>query len=195
MAKIFLAPPDQTFVENLRREETVILFTELGEIFECNDATGAMLGLVNAGGPSEIKRILERCYTDLFEGITGPRTVLLYESAYYGDGHRLFQEPLSEMNATLQRLDIAVDAACAEPADHLAIELAALAYALKCGDMQEAAGLVGRLRTWTLVLSSRLQASDQVGFYAAATKLLVAYLSAISETIAMATRAQTTVTH
>lgn len=195
LAKIFLTPSDRAFVDNLRREETTVLFVELGEIFECRDATGAMLGIVSAGEASDVTRVLERSYTDLFEGISGPTTVLLYESAYYGDGHRLFQEPLSEMNATLQRLDIAIDGGCAEPADHLAIELAALAYALKCGDTEEAAGLIARLRTWAPVLSGRLQTRDQIGFYAAAARLLIAYLSAMSETIAIAARAETTVTH
>lgn len=179
LANIFLTPPDACFVGKLQLPEATALLRELGEFFDCRDATQTIATIINAHKIPDITRVLQHSYTELFEGVSGPRTVLLYESAYRGNGHRLFQESLAEMNAILRRLDLSVGDECPEPADHLSIELSAFASAVRQGDVAEADLLAKRLQSWVPTLLHRLEERDQVGFYAAATKLLAVYLAAL----------------
>jgi TorA-specific chaperone len=195
LGHIFLTPPDTAFTERLRKPETGTLLRELGENFGCPQATEAMKIVIGSDENRAVSSKLVQSYTELFEGVSGPRTVLLYESAYHGDGHRLFQKPLSEMNATLEQLDMAVIHDCVEPADHLAIELAALGHAIRCEDTIETAALVARLAAWTPALSKSLETRDRIGFYAAAAKLLTAYLQALAEALAISASGKSAAIH
>lgn len=180
LAAVFIAPPEKAFVEKARSDETAALIGELGEMLNCTEASSTMLTTLHDGSIAQVTCNLGRSYTTLFEGVSGPRTVPLCESGYFGDGHRLFREPFSEMNATLKRLDMSVSDEIAEPSDHIAIELAALGCAMRQSDSVEMAGLIQRLETWAPKLRADVVSKDTSKFYAAASTLLVVFLSALA---------------
>ena len=121
---------------------------------------------------------LQRRYTALFEGIFRHRAVLPYESAWKGkDGSTLGGESVVEMKAILRALDLHVSTDCCEPPDHLAIELAALAAALREGHNTIAADLVRRLQDWGPAFTEALTRQDPDGFYAGAGELLLALIN------------------
>ena len=178
-AGVFIAPPEKVFVEKARSAEVAALISELGEMLTCTEASETMLAALHDGSIAQVTCNLGRSYTALFEGVSGPRTVPLCESGYFGEGQRLFREPYSEMNATLNRLDMSVHKEIAEPSDHLAIELAALGCAIRQNDFVEMAGLRQRLNTWAPKLRAELVSKDVSKFYAATSTLLVAFLCAL----------------
>lgn len=122
---------------------------------------------------------LQRRYTTLFEGIFRNRAVLPYESAWSGK-----DTAIPEMHALLRALEMHVSEDCCEPADHLAIELAALAYALHAEHYPIAIQLLNRLQNWTPGFAQALQQQDKDGFYAAAADILVALLNKASNALA-----------
>lgn len=127
---------------------------------------------------------LQRNYTTLFEGIFADRSVLPYESAWQDQQHAtLGGVAVVEMNILLRNLDMHISADCCEPADHLAIELAALATALDTGHNNIAQDLLRRLRDWTPAFSQALQRQDPNGLYALAGQLLLALTHAASITL------------
>ena len=179
-AGVFIAPPGKAFVEQARSDQTTALICELGEMLNCIEASATMSAALHDGSVAQVTCNLGRSYTTLFEGVSGPRTVPLCESGYFGDGHRLFREPYSEMNATLRRLDMSVSDEIVEPSDHVAIELAALGCAMRQSDFVEMTRLQKRLETWTPKLRAEIVSKDTSKFYAAASTLLVAFLPVLA---------------
>src|SRR5699024_7679847 len=97
-------------------------------------AAEALCDKLTQDTPENLAVHLQRRYTALFEGIFRHRAVLPYESAWQENGvPTLGGKPVAEMEAVLRDLDVHVSADCCEPADHLAIELAALTAALSGG--------------------------------------------------------------
>jgi TorA-specific chaperone len=161
---IFIAPLDTQAVDRMAAEHESGLFEDIGGILDCHQATSQMSDAILADGPGDISTR----YVRLFDGVAGRRTVSLYESYYRSDGMRLFQSPVDEMNAVLRLFDMSIRSGCSEPPDHLSIELAALAAALRLGDEATAFALCDRLETWMPQLRARLNAEDPGGFYSAA---------------------------
>ena len=135
--------------------------------------------------PAEVLTVrLQRRYTALFEGIFADRSVLPYESAWDSQqSSTLGGRAVTEMNALLRTLDMHVSADCCEPADHLAIELAALVTALRSGHTSAAQALIRRFKDWFPAFSQALQRQDPDGFYAAAGQLLLALTDTASITL------------
>lgn len=119
---------------------------------------------------------LQRRYTALFEGIFRHRAMLPYESAWRVDSNALDGDSVAEMNAVLRELDVHISSDCCEPADHLAIELAAFSAALSAGQTSVAVDLTRRLGGWAPEFAAALELQDPEGFYAAAGELLLAFI-------------------
>jgi len=136
------------------------------------------LALLTAGSISEIQRGLAAAFTQLFDGVAGPKTVSLYESTRFGGSGRLFQNPVTDMNRLMRQLDLSTEDAFREPADHLSIELALLGRLLRQGSSQKAetALLDDRLLAWVPGFSRECDAADRTGFYAGAADVLTAFL-------------------
>jgi TorA-specific chaperone len=141
--------------------------------------------------PENLTVQLQRRYTALFEGIFRNRAVMPYESAWCGNGPTLGEQSVAEMNAILRDLNVHVSSDCCEPADHLAIELAALVAALGSDRYSIAADLVRRLQSWSPAFVEALERQDLEGFYAGAGELLLALLRTAQPVLLMTGHAAT----
>jgi TorA-specific chaperone len=113
----------------------------------------------------------------LFSGAAGPGTVAPYESVHTSDAGLLFQRPAADMQALLAQLDLDPVRLPGEPPDHIAVELAVLAEALRRDDAATAARLLHHhLLRWAPDFAELCQAHDPHGLYAAAAALLTPLL-------------------
>jgi TorA-specific chaperone len=161
---IFIAPLDAKAVDQMRTGPGRDLLAEIGGALGCCELTGRIATeLLDARAED-----LSARYVRLFDGVSGRRTVSLYESFYRADGTRLFQNPVDEMRQVLRHLDMSVRDGCKEPADHSSIEFAALAVALDTGDNATAMAMTDRLQAWVPKMRVRLDAEDPGVFYSAA---------------------------
>ncbi|CAH2603150.1 Molecular chaperone TorD family protein [Rhodovastum atsumiense] len=183
LGHLFIAPPDPVRVAGLQRHATNGGLADLAAGLGCPAAGQRMAAMLGVGPAATVAPALARCHARLFDGVAGRNTIPPYESAWTGEGGRLFQAPTEEMAAVLRRLDLAVSAECGEPPDHLGIELFALAAALRQGDAGMAADLQRRLATWVPAFAGQVQAADPDGFHAAACTLLAAFLSSLSDSL------------
>ena len=115
---------------------------------------------------------LARSYGLLFSGVGGPATVAPYESAFASDGGRLFGEAEARMRTLLRELDLHVAGGPGEPADHVAVECAAMAE-LADGSARRA-DLARRLDGWLGGFKDACAAADETRFYAGAADLAAA---------------------
>ncbi|HVI51315.1 MAG TPA: molecular chaperone TorD family protein [Candidatus Sulfotelmatobacter sp.] len=122
------------------------------------------------------ERNLSQAFSLLFLGVGGPATVPPYESAFTDDNGRLFQRATRRMEDELRRLDLSVDASCAEPPDHLAVELMTMAQLIARDDRAEQARFLDRHLSWISDFTELCGRRDRSGFYAAAAQLLTAFI-------------------
>lgn len=176
-AHLLLAPIDTSDIRQLRMTKHSFVIA-LGQALDREATVDLLLGAVDHGTVEEIETRLSRDYVRLFEGVAGPKSISLYESSYCGEGPGLFNRPFVEMQDVLRMLDIRVDGTCREPPDHLAIELAAFAKALRLGRPDVADELAVRLRGW--VPSVAAAVAPHGGFYLHLFALLDAFLSLIA---------------
>lgn len=180
LSGIFMAPMSSQQVEAAGTEPGLQALRWMGSQLEATTAVGVLCGIFEQDDAEATAVSLQRRYTALFEGIFRHRAVLPYESAWRGQGPALGGEAVTEMQALLRRLDLHVSHDCREPADHLAIELAALSAALRGDKHRIAAELVQRLQGWVPAFIEALRRQDPDGFYAAAGELLLAASEAAS---------------
>ncbi|TBW38773.1 hypothetical protein EYW49_08765 [Siculibacillus lacustris] len=172
LAALFAAPPNRELVADHRGGAAIPWLDLLAADPDCAEAVVELRAVLAAARDDDAATAqLGIGYGRLFEGIGGPNTVPPYESAHRGDG-RLFQAPVSEMEALLAAHDLSVSVTVAEPADHLAIELALMARFVAADDPDRAV-LAARLAGWIPTFASRCIAADTTGFWAAAARILV----------------------
>jgi len=113
--------------------------------------------------------MLAHAYTRLFSGAGGAAAVPPYESAFTTPNGRLFGPAEARMRALLADLDLRVADGLAEPADHIAIELATMAV-LADADAPATcrAELADGLNGWLHAFAEACAAHDRSGFYAGA---------------------------
>lgn len=176
LSGVFIAPLSLQQVSDACTAPSLDLLRHTGEQLDSSATAQKLCNLLGQDTPENLTVHLQRRYTALFEGIFRNRAVLPYESSWSGEGPALCGQSMSAMNAILRDLDVHVSRDCCEPADHLAIELAALVAALEGGHTTVAAGLVQRLQRWVPAFAEALTRQDPQGFYAAAGELLLALL-------------------
>ncbi|MGU3492400.1 molecular chaperone [Xanthobacteraceae bacterium A53D] len=179
-AGLLLAPPDTAAVERQQGAQALAFIQGLGEDLERRSAASALCDVLASGPADKLSARFGHHYVLLFEGVSGPKSISLYESSYCGEGSGLFNAPFVAMQEILRALDIRVDGPCREPPDHLAIELAALATALRQGRPDIAASLATQLRGWVPAVAVAVSRSPHGGFYAHVFALLDAFLAAAS---------------
>jgi TorA specific chaperone len=137
------------------------------------------------GSAAAVARQLAAAFTQLFDGVGGTKTVPLYESAYVGVSGRLFQAATGDMEKLLRQSDVSTDDAFREPSDHLAIELALLAWLIRrdADCRGQAALLDDHLLVWVPAFADRCRQCDPTGFYAGAAQVLMAFLTAHRATL------------
>ncbi|WP_311948775.1 TorD/DmsD family molecular chaperone [Halomonas piscis] len=175
---VFAAPPEAELVEAYAAPAGRDALARMGEWLNAREAARALDQALTREAPAALAVTLQRRYTALFEGIFPSSAVLPYESAWQpgADGTVLGGTPVTEMEATLRELDLHVSSECCEPADHLSIELAALAMALRDGQKRLARALIRRLQGWVPAFCAALSRRDSGGLYAAAGDLLLALI-------------------
>lgn len=144
----------------------------MGEQMDAIPVTQVLSQALAKETPESVATHLQRHYTALFEGIFRHKSVLPYESAWCQSE----VAPAAQMDATLRALDLHVSDDVCEPSDHLAIELATLAAALRDDKRTIAADLVRRLQGWVPGFTTALAQKDTSGFYDAAGQLLLALI-------------------
>ena len=80
----------------------------------------------------------------------------------------------------LTKLDVSVKSSCKEPADHIALELAALAEAFRQHDTDAIADMIARLALWLPEMNAALGKVASHSLYAHLVELLIIYLSSFS---------------
>lgn len=173
LAGLFMAPLPVDSVVHYCSTDGARFLEAIGEETGCKPGIDCMRRtFVVEESPASIARRLAVTYTILFEGIAGPGTVSLYESAYAEGGGRLFQKATGDMELLLQRSGLSVSKDCCEPADHLSIELALLSAALHDDSKRGVALLRDRLRGWVPEFAARCGEADRSGFYSGAAMIL-----------------------
>lgn len=176
LAELFSSPPSLEVVRSYRGGRAHAWLQDVGDDVNLEatvQALHAVLSLPCDDG--ELTSLIGASYGKLFLGIGGPHTVPPYESAHRC-GNRLFQLPVAEMQALLDVHGLVVGTECAEPPDHLAIELALLSRLIFSGHPDQAA-LVSRLQRWAPSFAARCAEQDELGFWAAAAALLIGVLN------------------
>jgi TorA specific chaperone len=181
LSDLFAAAPERGVIASYRRGEAAVWL----------DSLAPNAGLAN--GLLQMRRVLDQPWDDaeltrrigvsygqLFLGIGGPHTIAPYESALRFGG-RLYQAPASEMAALLRAHNLSVSTACAEPADHLAIELALMAHLTAIAHPDRMA-LRERLEGWVPEFAELCARQDKLGFWAGAASVLSAVVLASQST-------------
>jgi TorA-specific chaperone len=90
-----------------------------------------------------------------------------------------------DMEKLLRQSDVSTDDAFREPSDHLAIELALLAWLIRrdADCRVQAALLDDHLLVWVPAFADRCRQCDPTGFYAGAAQVLMAFLTAHRATL------------
>lgn len=173
LSALFAAPPSTATVAAYRRGPAAGLITRLAADEELAPGARAMgEALASSSDDATVAAELSRAYALLFEGLGGPNTASPYES-FHRCGGRLFQAPTAEMEAMLAAHDLSVARDAAEPADHLAIELALTSQLYRTDDLA-AAQMIARLADWIPAFSAACAAAGVSSFWAGAAQLLSA---------------------
>ncbi|SIO55063.1 TorA specific chaperone [Rhodovulum sp. ES.010] len=173
LGRAFLAPPDDAAVASMAAPEAARLLREIAASLAEEDAADTMCTALTRGPPEAVAADLARRHVALFSGVRGPRTIPIYESAYTGGG-RHAAETFADLQAVLRRLDLHVAEDCAEPVDHLSLELTIYGTALRSGDGAAAAAMLDRLAGWVPAFCAKVAEADPRGVYGAAARLLAA---------------------
>ncbi|MGC8119630.1 TorD/DmsD family molecular chaperone [Marinobacter sp. VGCF2001] len=176
LSGVFIAPLSTQQVIDASAEPALDLLRGFGKQLGAEASVNRLCQLLEQDRPENLAVHLQRRYTVLFEGIFRHRAVLPYEGAWHQEGPAFGGPSVADMNAILRALDVHISADCCEPADHLAIELAALVAALGSSQNTLAAELVQRLQSWVPAFTDALKREDTNGFYAAAGELLLSLL-------------------
>ncbi|MGR5178395.1 molecular chaperone TorD [Vibrio parahaemolyticus] len=162
--------------------------TGLGENATLAQAIESLVDALNRLQVREDAQLeLSADFCDLFLK-TDKHGALPYASMYIGESGLLNDKPAQEMAKLLSKHSIAVDENLNEPADHLAIELDFLGNLIIRSNELEAEAHMNRafeeqtrfiegfLLSWVPQFVTKCQQHDEFGFYAAAARLLEAFI-------------------
>lgn len=176
LAGLFSAPPTPESVLALRSVEGGMALNALSELSGCPDAAAAMRSALLGETPASVERTLASTYTYLFDGVGGPETVALCESAYTGVFPRLYGQASDDMRRLLDSMSVTTVSSFREPPDHLSVELGLLARAMRFGQIAAVQLLLEKLLRWVPCVAARLNKADATGFYQGAARILVVLL-------------------
>ncbi|TAI61923.1 molecular chaperone TorD family protein [Bradyrhizobium sp. Leo170] len=182
-SRLILRPLDKEAVLANRFEDMLEFIADLGDELGMEAAAQAIMAFLREHAPEEIEKRLGHVYVVLFEGISGPEAVSLYERSYAGETRRQFQTPLVEILSVLRELDASVGAECREPPDHLAIELGILAEALRQGNHALSRHMARRLSRWVPAVKHAVSRTTRSEFYGAVFALIDAFVSGLASSL------------
>ena len=174
LALQFLTPPDAARIEAGRSDHGQAALRQIGMLLDCQDEVETLCRKLVDGPVDDVTVALQRRHTALFEGIFRQRGLPPYASVWDGTG-RLYGPAVGRMQGFLRDLDLRLDQTCCEPPDHVAIQLAALAEALRQGRSKLVPALLDELR-WVNQFSAALIEADGTGYYSVVAQLLNAFV-------------------
>lgn len=183
--QLLLAPVAEAAIDAHRSDTMQRFMLDLGVSLDRSAAAEALALFFRDAQPAWTEARMGHAFVLLFEGVAGPNAISLYESAYSGDGTSLYQTPFVEMQAILRELDVTVSGTCREPPDHLGLELAALAEALRQRKADLADRLTARLRGWVPTVARAVAARPGTRPYREIFALLDAFLSLLPTTASL----------
>lgn len=185
LAAVFLREPDTATIAVLRGDDGAALLAAVGAmpgLAEDAAALGAAVRAVHAreGSDADASVALAARFGTLFLGAGGAGSAHPYASIYLEK--RTHGEAADRSAAFLASHDLAVGAAIVEPADHIAVQLAALAELSRreaVADPGSAGSLVAaqhafvaaEILTWVPEFRARVERDDPNGYYAAVARL------------------------
>jgi TorA-specific chaperone len=182
--RLVLQPIDAAAVQANCTGAMLAFIAELGDELGAVPAAQAIIACLRSQAPGQVARRLGHFHVMLFDGVSGPQAVSLCESSYAGEGGgRLQAAPFVDMRAVLRDLDVSVDAVCHEPADHLAIEMAALAEAMRQGNPALIAQMVRRLSRWIPAVAEAVSRAGLSNFHTALFALLDAFVADLGSSL------------
>jgi len=179
-AGLFMAPLSAAAVTSYRDGLGATFLDILGDERQCEaGARWMQRALMMETSCTTVAGKLAATFTVMFDGVSGHRTVSLYESAHVSASGRLFQSPVSDMHLLLRQADMSIDDTCHEPPDHLSIELALWARLMRAGAGRHAqtAAVYHHLMAWVPRFADQCRDADDTGFYAGAAKVLTDFLA------------------
>ncbi|RQH04423.1 TorD/DmsD family molecular chaperone [Paraburkholderia dinghuensis] len=179
LALQFMAPPEKARLHAMRGAQGQAALHWIGVVLDQQEAAESICLELTLGTTDEITVTLQRRYTALFEGVFRQRGAPPYASVWDGTG-RLFGPAVERMQHLLRDLDVRMAPDCTEPADHVAVQLAALAEALRQNRVDTIQTLHSEMRDWTGRFTAALIATEGSSFYGNAAR----FLSALVEQIA-----------
>lgn len=178
LAAQFIRAPQREQVHAARSVVGQMLLREMGDVLG-NETLMARLGRhLSEGTEEEVTEALQRRYTALFEGVFPRRCALPYASAWQGSG-RLYDAPVARMQKLLQVLDMELAQTCHEPPDHLAVQLAALAQALRQARWPTVQALLVEM-DWMAPFCRAMARLDGEGYYGVMSEVLPVALAQVS---------------
>lgn len=187
LAQQFLTAPDAERLEAMRSMQGQVALHSIGDMLDQQLAAEVICFELASTPAAEMSVDLQRRHTVLFGGIFRQRGAPPYASIWDGTG-RLFGPAVERMQQLLRELDVHVAPECKEPADHVAIELLALAEALRQDRTQLIDTVLTEMRGWSARFTAALVSADGHGFYGNAAR----FLTALLDKIALARPAATT---
>lgn len=174
LAARIMSPPDAATIEAARARPGRDALDGIGAFLARQQEMDRLRRLMAAGAAAEVAVGLQRRHTALFEGIFRQRCLPPYASVWDGT-ERLGGPAVARMQAILRRLDIRLADDCREMVDHLGIELAALAEAMRQDRADVVADVLAELH-WVKRFADVLIKADGDGFYGTFATLLLAFV-------------------
>ncbi|QBP12531.1 molecular chaperone [Cupriavidus metallidurans] len=173
LAQQFLEPPDAARILAIQGIQGQVAVHWIGSVLAQEEAADAICRTLNADTPEALAASLQRRHTQLFEGIFRQRSLPPYASIWDGTGH-LFGAAIDRTQESLRALNVHIDSSCPEPADHISIQLVALAESLRQAQLGPAGALLANLRAWMPRFATALIQLDGDGFHGQLGRLLIA---------------------
>lgn len=175
-ACMFIAPPEMNIIELCQSGRTSLFLTEIGEKLQQQRLSRQLLQSLHDNPAKQVQRILSYQYVTLFDGMAGPLSTPPYESFFRNANGRLWQQADTEMRDIMFQLNRTVGQSN-EAADHLALQLATLAEALRQKKAEYEKQLFERLLRWVPLLNAAVNRVAPSSFYDNLLSLLTAFLS------------------
>lgn len=172
-----IRPPDAGMVQAARSVAGQLMLQRMGHMLGCGPDMDRLRRLVASGSSEEVRVALERRHAALFEGIFGYRALMPYASAWDGTG-RLCGPAVDRMRALMRRLDIRLADGVGEMPDHLGVQLALMAEAMRRQDREAVAQLLGDM-TWVGRFGMALMNTEGNGFYGIFAQILSVFLQQV----------------
>lgn len=179
LAQQFLEPADVQRIQMARSIQGQAALRWIGTVLEQQQASETICGLLSSGTVEQAAATLQHRHAALFDGSAHHNGLPPYASVWDGTG-RLFGAAVQRMHSLLRTLDVRLAPGCNEPSDHIAIELATLAEALRQGRTDVIQALLNDMRGWTPRFATALAQADGDGLHGNAAKLLAALVDQLS---------------